>query len=161
MITVQDGERWHDAPVGHMGVGPCPRCLRDGKHRNCCSHQLPEALGYIVASFTFIDGTFVPIVTMGDQLNGQVVVIAAGQSARGRATRRARRGARRRRVLNTEENAMTKKDRIDFVKAGLKGYENLNDRSKQRTSREAWIAFKLGCTEKQAAKYIAEAEAAP
>lgn len=60
MITVQDGERWHDAPVGHMVAGPCPRCLRDGKRRNCCPHQLPDARGYVVASFTLIDGTFVP-----------------------------------------------------------------------------------------------------
>jgi hypothetical protein len=56
---------------------------------------------------------------------------------------------------------MTKKERIEYVKAGLQGYASLNDRSKQRTSKAAWIALKLGCTEKQAAKYVTEAEAAP
>lgn len=50
------GERWHVAPVGHMVAGPCPRCLRDGKRRNCCAHQLPEALGYLVATFEIVDG---------------------------------------------------------------------------------------------------------
>ncbi len=55
---------------------------------------------------------------------------------------------------------MTKTERIAYVRAGLKGYAALNDRSKERTSREAWIAFKLGCTEAQATKYIIEAEKA-
>ncbi len=32
--------------------------------------------------------------------------------------------------------------------------------SRERTSREAWIALKLGCTEQQAHKYILEVEAA-
>lgn len=61
MITTQDGERWHDAPIGHVIAGPCPRCLHDGKHKNGCQHQLPHALGYVVASFTLIDGIFVPM----------------------------------------------------------------------------------------------------
>jgi hypothetical protein len=52
---------------------------------------------------------------------------------------------------------MNKKDRIAFVKAGLEGYERLNDRSKTRTSKADWIALKLGCTVKQAMKYIQEA----
>ena len=65
MIAVQDGERWHDAPAGHVVAGhvvagPCPRCLRDGKRLNGCQHQLPNALGYVVASFTLVDETFVP-----------------------------------------------------------------------------------------------------
>lgn len=51
---------------------------------------------------------------------------------------------------------MNKQDRIAYVKAGLAAYEKLNAPSKARTSREAWIAFKLGCSEKLAAKYIAE-----
>ena len=55
---------------------------------------------------------------------------------------------------------MNKKDRIAYVRAGLVGYEKLNAPSKERTSREAWIAFKLGCSEKLAAKYIVEAESA-
>ena len=53
---------------------------------------------------------------------------------------------------------MTKKERIAYVKAGLKAYEGLNERSKARTSKAAWIAFKLGCDEKKAAEYVAEAE---
>lgn len=53
---------------------------------------------------------------------------------------------------------MKKADRIAFVKAGLRGYELLNAPSKARTSREAWIAFKLGCSEAEATKYIREAE---
>ena len=54
---------------------------------------------------------------------------------------------------------MKKQDRIDYVRAGLKGYEALNERTKARTSREQWIAFKLGCSIAQAAKHIREAEA--
>jgi len=54
-----------------------------------------------------------------------------------------------------------KADRIAFVQAGLAGYEKLNAASKTRTSREAWIAYKLGCTETQAAKYIREAKTLP
>ena len=61
MTTVQESERWHDAPAGHVIAGPCPRCLRDGKCRSGCRHQLPNALGYVVASFTLVDGTFVPM----------------------------------------------------------------------------------------------------
>lgn len=56
---------------------------------------------------------------------------------------------------------MNKKDRIEYVKAGLRGYANLNDQAKARTSKAAWIAYKLGCTVTQAEKYIKEAEAAP
>lgn len=52
---------------------------------------------------------------------------------------------------------MNKKDRIAFVQAGLEGYERLNDSSKTKTSKADWIAFKLGCSVKQAEKYIAEA----
>ena len=56
---------------------------------------------------------------------------------------------------------MTKKERIAYVKAGLQAYERLNERSKERTTKAAWIAFKLGCDEKKAAAYVTEAEAAP
>ena len=56
MITSNDGERWHDAPIGHMVAGPCPCCLRSGKTRNCCEHQLPEALGYLIATFEVVNG---------------------------------------------------------------------------------------------------------
>jgi hypothetical protein len=55
VITSEQGERWHHAPVGHSIAGPCPRCLRDGKRLNSCQHQLPEGLGYVVASFTLVD----------------------------------------------------------------------------------------------------------
>lgn len=55
---------------------------------------------------------------------------------------------------------MKKQDRIAYVKAGLKGYELLNDRAKQVTSKADWIALKLGCSVKQAAQYVKEAEAA-
>lgn len=54
---------------------------------------------------------------------------------------------------------MSKADRISFVRAGLEAYGKLNDRSKAQTSKEAWIAFKLGCAEKAASKYVQEAEA--
>ena len=63
VTSVQEAERWHDAPVGHVVAGPCPRCLRDGKCLNGCRHQLPNALGYVIASFILVDGTLVP---MGD-----------------------------------------------------------------------------------------------
>jgi len=56
---------------------------------------------------------------------------------------------------------VTKKDRIAYVKAGLQAYDRLNDQSKARTSKAAWIAFKLGCDEKKAAAYVAEAESSP
>lgn len=56
MNSFDEGERWHDAPIGHVVAGPCPRCLRGGKRRNGCEHQLPQALGYVVASFAIIDG---------------------------------------------------------------------------------------------------------
>jgi len=55
------GERWHDAPIGQLVAGPCPCCLRDGKRLNTCRHQLPEALGYVVASFDLVDGTITEI----------------------------------------------------------------------------------------------------
>jgi hypothetical protein len=55
---------------------------------------------------------------------------------------------------------VNKKDRIEFVKAGLRGYERLNDQAKAKTSKVDWIAFKLGCTAQQAQKYILEAEGA-
>ena len=61
MTTFQDGERWHNSPVGHVVAGPCPRCLRDGKLRNGCRHQLPHALGYLVASFTLVDNALVEV----------------------------------------------------------------------------------------------------
>jgi len=54
--TNDSGERWHHAPIGSMVAGPCPRCLRGGKTINCCRHQLPEALGYLVATFAVADG---------------------------------------------------------------------------------------------------------
>lgn len=56
---------------------------------------------------------------------------------------------------------MNKKERIEFVKAGLRGYALLNDRSKAMTSKADWIALKLGCSIKQAQKYVDEAEATP
>jgi hypothetical protein len=56
---------------------------------------------------------------------------------------------------------MTKKDRIAYVKAGLQAYARLNESSRARTTKAAWIAFKLGCDENEAAKYVSEAEAAP
>jgi hypothetical protein len=56
---------------------------------------------------------------------------------------------------------VNKKDRIAFVKSGLEGYARLNDRSKERTSKADWIALKLGCSVKQAEKYVKEAEAVP
>jgi hypothetical protein len=56
---------------------------------------------------------------------------------------------------------MTKAERIAFVKAGLAGYAALNERSKERTSKAAWIAFKLGCSAAKASRYVAEAEAEP
>jgi hypothetical protein len=61
MYTPDNGERWHNAPIGHVVAGPCPRCLRDGKHRNCCVHQLPEALGYVVASFDLTNDKLVEV----------------------------------------------------------------------------------------------------
>jgi len=61
MMSLEDGERWHDAPVGHMVKGPCPRCLRDGKRLNTCRHQLPQGLGYVVASFDLAKGTITEI----------------------------------------------------------------------------------------------------
>lgn len=60
MNTHEQGERWYAAPIGHMAAGPCPRCLRDGKRRNNCEHQLPEALGYVSASFDIVNGTITP-----------------------------------------------------------------------------------------------------
>ena len=59
MNTLDSGERWQHAPIGVMVAGPCPRCLRNGKRRNCCEHQLPEALGYVVATFDVADGRVV------------------------------------------------------------------------------------------------------
>jgi hypothetical protein len=55
---------------------------------------------------------------------------------------------------------MSKKERIEYVQAGLQAYERLNDRSKQITTKADWIALKLNCSKAQAAKYVAEAEAA-
>lgn len=54
MITPDEGERWYDAPIGSVVAGPCPCCLRSGKTRNGCEHQLPNALGYVVASFDVV-----------------------------------------------------------------------------------------------------------
>jgi len=63
MYTTKDGERWRDAPLGHMVAGPCPRCLRDGKTLNGCKHQLPEALGYVVATFDVVDDKITEVVS--------------------------------------------------------------------------------------------------
>lgn len=46
MYSPHNGARWNDAPSGHVLAGPCPKCRRDA-----CRHQLPSALGYVVASF--------------------------------------------------------------------------------------------------------------
>lgn len=54
---------------------------------------------------------------------------------------------------------MDKKSRMEFVRAALRGYERLSEESRVRTSRAEWVALKLGCSERQAERYIAEAEA--
>jgi hypothetical protein len=62
MIAFENGERWHHTPIGRMVAGPCPRCLRNGKRLNTCKHQLPEGLGYVVASFDLASGVVTEVV---------------------------------------------------------------------------------------------------
>ena len=53
---------------------------------------------------------------------------------------------------------MNKADRIAYVTAGLKSYALLNTSAKDRTSKTAWIALKVNCSQAHAVKSIAEAE---
>ena len=49
---------------------------------------------------------------------------------------------------------MNKKEKLEFVAAGLRGFAKLETK---RTTEAGWIAFKLGCSEKAAQKLIDEA----
>ncbi len=68
MITSETGERWSHAPVGYVVAGPCPRCQRVGITRNCCNHQLPEGLGYIIVTFDVVDGRVTVLADPVDRL---------------------------------------------------------------------------------------------
>ena len=49
---------------------------------------------------------------------------------------------------------MTRREKLEYVQAGLRSYATLNRESQKRTSAAEWIALKLSCSVNEALRLI-------